>query len=87
MIVEVKREHIKAGKQLDCQECPVALALYDATNAYYVAVGSTSQLNCIEVGPFDRYRLTRSVERFVRSFDRGEPVKPFRFRLIKENSK
>ncbi len=80
MIVKVTKAHIKCGKRLDCQECPIALALLDATGALYVSV-----LDHIEVGFMGtNYPLSRSCARFMRKFDRGQKVKPFNFRLVKK---
>jgi hypothetical protein len=82
MIVSVTKAHIKAGQQFDCQECPIALALLDATGASYVAV-STHEL---EVGFMGRQnKVPRSCYRFIRKFDRGEKVKPFNFRLVEKH--
>ncbi len=79
MIVSVTKDHIKRGKRLDCQECPIALALLDATGENFVAVGTR-----ISVGYFNRYVATRSCLRFIRKFDNGDKVKPFNFRLVEE---
>ncbi len=77
MIVSVTKAHIKAGKRYDCEECPIALALYDATGDAYVAVTRDN----LQVGPFKSYKAPRSVSRFVKRFDTNKKVKPFRFIL------
>lgn len=83
MIIHVKSKHIKVGKKFDCQECPIALAIYDATGDAYVAV----TYHDIKVGPFVKYKLPRSCKRFTKTFDSDnfdgrKKVKPFRFRLV-----
>ena len=75
LTITVTADDIANGKPGQGTSCPVALAAYRA--------GVPEAL----VGPrVIRYKgrfvpLPRSAIRFVRSFDRGRPVKPFRFRL------
>jgi hypothetical protein len=87
MIIHVKSKHIKAGEKFDCQECPIALAIYDATGDSYVAV----TYNDIKVGPVNKYKLPRSCKRFMETFDSEKldgrkRVKSFRFRLVPQCS-
>jgi hypothetical protein len=76
VLIEVTSDHIKNGKRLESDCCPIALALKDS-GWTYARVGS----EWVEVDNLC-FTLPRSAKRFVSSVDSGRPVKPFRFKLV-----
>ena len=83
MIVQVSKEHIKRGVPHSSRYCPVALAinLVDGFNEEVLVSPKDKDLGGgIKIGA-KHYHAPRSVERFVKQFDKGKPVKPFNFKL------
>ena len=92
MIIEVTEKHIEDGIRKNCEHCPVALAVREAT-------GSRSAL--VSVYPYDeehteielhipgdkirRIRAPKIVDSFASSFDKGIEVHPFTFELDLED--
>ena len=84
MEIEVTKQHIKDGRKLDCNYCPVALAIRDAvTNSTCVEV-------CDDMSPIIsfykgddllEFAAPDSVYEFIENFDLGGSVKPFKFTL------
>ncbi len=74
----VTEEHIKTGIPTSCGECPVALAIVDAT-------GKSCQVGTTHVafdGVSGAYSLPQEAVDFIRTFDEAiYPVKPFSFEL------
>lgn len=76
MIINVTWEDINKGISGDCYSCPIALAINRCFR------------NRTEVGGKDiynresKYQLTKNCQRFIDSFDKGELVYPFHFRLL-----
>lgn len=84
MNISVTKKHIKEGRKLDCNYCPVALAIRE----------QLAEAKCVEVcddmskiisfykgdEPME-FTAPDSVYEFVEHFDLGEQVKPFVFAL------
>lgn len=79
MIVEVTQEDIDKGVPYGVASCPVALALQRTIGAR-VAVDPTAW--SLFHGMKD-YPLPGDASVFIRDFDSGKPVAPFRFRTRK----
>lgn len=75
MLIDVTSDHIKNGKRLESDCCPIALALKDSGWGYARVMNSECEVDDMW------FTLPRSAKRFVSSVDNGRPVKPFRFRL------
>lgn len=76
MIIKVTEDHIKNGLRCTTTCCPVALALQEISSN--VSVGLVGiWLDSV------RYKVPRSVYRFIRRFDNNKTVKPFNF-ILKE---
>lgn len=74
-IVNVTQADIDAGKELDCEACPIALAVSRATGRkMVVARGEVAQC-----GGSWEVKLPRIAVNFVDRFDAGERVVPFSF--------
>lgn len=82
--ISVTAEHIAAARItsdriLVCDECPIALALFEAgftrVHAYYgaLAVGDGRETIWLRPSP--------EMSAFMREFDHSKPVQPFTFRL------
>jgi hypothetical protein len=80
--VEVTRAMIRRGKQKNCRECPVAIAVSKATRMPFVNAGPLG----IYVGE-DPYNLNHmawtppEVWDWMTNFDNGRPVEPFSFEI------
>ena len=74
MIVHVTQRHIDNGDRLECQTCPVALAIKEQTGEQYVKVYS----NIIKVGKVT-YKTTNDVYNFISDFDENIAVEPATF--------
>lgn len=77
MKIKVEQRHINAGCRHRCKECPVALAILEATGVE-VAVYPISGVyfgNQVVVG------IPWEVSHFIGEFDHGLPVQPFEFVL------
>lgn len=76
MIIKVRQKHIDEGVRKTAGSCPVAKALDEQTDCDYNYVYNHSiKYNGRNV------HMPRSVQRFVKKFDSGRPVKPFNFIL------
>lgn len=80
MIINLTEDHIRNGKKFGSMECPVALALIDATNSSWLV---SYRGFCRHIDNSNEYCLPLKVRNFIERFDRGLPVKPMRFRLMK----
>ena len=86
MIVRIKQHHIKFGVPNCSSRCPVALGIVDIDDSYsfgteiLVSPKDKDLRGGIKIGD-KHYLAPRSVERFVKRFDKGKPVKPFNFKL------
>lgn len=84
MIIQVKPKHIKAGVAVDCERCPIALAIMEQvpniTQAQVSGEGVTLYDENYEV--LHEFDLPRNATEFVWKFDENEPVKPFFFELV-----
>lgn len=78
--VKVTKRDIKLGLREDMTRCPVALALhhrkFKAANVCYNLIS----LDGLWYRP-ESIPSPKSVERFVKRFDAGKPVRPFSFTL------
>jgi hypothetical protein len=77
MIIKVTEEHISRGKCHDAQRCAVALAIHDAVDSPYVAVG-TRMITCVG---YHHAVIPTDVKAWISRFDRALPVEPFEFEL------
>lgn len=79
IFIQVKQEHINRGQRHTATACPIALAISEqlGTEAIVGPEFANVVLSDLEL---QRFRLPRSAVRFIRRFDQGEPVAPFRFR-------
>lgn len=78
MTIKVTKKHIREGKRGFCRQCPVALALMNATNYKRVFVSSYSwQLGSGKQSG----TLPQRAQNFIEDFDGGKNVKPFSFDL------
>lgn len=75
MKVHVTPKHINQGSKFNCESCPVALALREATKKWVRVYGS--QLNVGHI----IYKTPDIVISFLTDFDSGRDVKPFSFEL------
>jgi len=78
MTIKVTADHIKRGRRAQCFECPVALALDEATGQFW-KVKSASLYNV--TSNLQIHNVPLSVTTFVRDFDDGRIVSPFEFEL------
>ncbi len=79
--VEVLDEDIKKGDHDDCHNCALARAIKRRVAPYFrrnVSVGS----NQISVGIAAGQELPSECIDWIRRFDDGEKVEPFRFQII-----
>ncbi len=74
MRIHVKTQHIEQGKRGWITQCPIALALRDATGKSYTVTGAY-----ISTRDGSYSIPSRKCRRFVIEFDAGRPVKPFYF--------
>lgn len=75
MKIKVTQEHIDLGERKLCSECPVALAVIEAT-------GIACEVEPDEIRFKGRYfQLPPAACRFISEFDCGAPVQPFEFEL------
>lgn len=80
MRIHVRPHHIAAGKREDCEACPIALALTEATGRQGWEVGD-SQAWLWAPMVLRHYPLPDVATRFVHDFDAGRPVRPFSFEV------
>jgi hypothetical protein len=71
--VEVKQEHIDAGKRSDCFHCPVAIAIQEATGkpwrVQFRKMWTETEL----------ISVPEKAKRFIYDFDHGLKPQPFAF--------
>ena len=84
--LEVLAEDIKTGKRCETRTCPVALALHRVEGVAVMDVGREAAHGLAsEDGErtwrFVRVDFTEAVTEFVKAFDKGVAVKPFRCEL------
>jgi len=79
MMIEVRAADIRKGIRKVPSQCPIAHACKRAFPGAQVSVGFRTVL--FGFGNTRPARLSRSALRFVRAFDAGRKVKPFRFWL------
>lgn len=79
-IIDKSLEKIKLG-ELRSRCCPIATALSEATGVPWYG---HSKAFSTEYAPYQRYKTSIRVKRFVDDFDAHKPVKPFSFRFSPE---
>ena len=84
--VSVTEDHIKNGLRFMCGKCPVALAVSEHTGRKAL-VGSHTLDFADNDFMYFKPVLPRSVRRFIKRFDRGLSVKPFKFILPMKDGK
>jgi len=80
--VEVTQDHIDNGQKVNCEKCPVALALQEAFNnpdARSMSYG----IEIPEDGEVKFYGSVPEVETFMHKFDNDKEVEPFTFYISK----
>lgn len=95
MIIHVTAKHIRNGRKEvkpdngmyypNCNSglCPVAKAIHETSGDYSVRVYDIEIVRGHSIDIKNpRAHYPRSVARFVKAFDAGKKVKPFRFRLV-----
>lgn len=77
MIINVTEANIKAGTRNHCNACPIAIAIFRATNQHTVVTWDKAVINGVE------YKLPEEAMRFIDTFDiAGKAwVEPFSFEL------
>jgi hypothetical protein len=81
MLIKVTEDHIKNGRRGSACECPVALAIKEATGCQDVRVG-TSRLTIKNLGDdCHDFLLPEKVFNFIWGFDHGKKVAPFEFEI------
>jgi len=77
MKIHVTEKHIINGKTTNPWQCPVALAIKEATGRKPTVISEWYSFNNEELP------LPEKVTKFIDNFDRGKKVKPFSF-VLKE---
>lgn len=80
MRIKVTENHINRGRSNSCDECPIALAIIEATGFHTVAVSETG-IAVLEVTHWMHYRLPAEGMWFIHNFDHGNRTVPFEFNL------
>jgi hypothetical protein len=82
MLIKVTEQDIKNGRKAELRKCPIALVIarelgcnQNGTNS--VRVGATCAF--LGIGPL--WRLPEVARKFIRAFDRGQPVSPIEFEM------
>ena len=83
MKIEVTAQDIASGKRVDCDCCPLALALNRATND----VWHVTKAEAYRRGPVRPITLPPPARKFIADFDACNPVFPFTFELELEGAK
>ncbi len=78
--IKVTREHIDKGIAVNCQKCPVALAVQEAFPKAWIHVGA----DVVSMGPIT-YNLPHHITKWIDEFDQGIPMIPTSFKLEFEN--
>lgn len=88
--IHVTAEDIAAGKQSDCQRCPIALAFKRSTKHEFVEVGMEGisvynkpidELTHKEIMAQEPISLPDEAKRFISLFDSNELMSPTSFQL------
>ena len=77
MKIKVTNSHIQHGSPLLCGSCPIALALTEY-GFIYVNVSKTKLIHGF---PYITVDLPLEAIEFIKSFDSGQVVKPFEFKI------
>jgi len=80
MRIKVTIEDIERGRRYDPVRCPVAQALHRAGMVFFTVMESAVRLRD-EDQHGGLLVLPASIQDWIRSFDRGEPVEPISFEL------
>jgi hypothetical protein len=78
--IQVTAADIAHGLAGDCEECPIALAIYRALSDAGVRVG-TGGVTLYREGTNAMLALPEAATKFIVRFDHDEPVAPFEFEL------
>lgn len=78
--IQVTEQDISTGLAGDCEECPIALAIYRALSDAGVRVG-TAGVTLYREGTNAMLALPEAATRFIDGFDHDEAVEPFEFDL------
>lgn len=87
VVVDVKRKHIKEGTTESATTCPIALALMPMVAKTPWVQGNSVKLvdrdtiYYVHASHRRRSILPAAARRFIKRFDAGKPVKPFKFKL------
>lgn len=79
--ISVTAEHINAGEQRDCADCPVALAIKDTLHPLSIEITDDFIHFGLPGGRYSPVHTPENVSYFVDKFDDGQPVQPFTFTL------
>lgn len=82
MIINVSQEDINNGIAKSNISCPIGLAIKKIFPYSKIFVNPWTE---ITVGYF-KYKLTKNCLRFMRDFDKGDLVHPFKFNLMEVKS-
>lgn len=77
--IDVTAEDIRSGVPHKCFDCPVALAMLQATGSHYHVGGSCARK--WNDGNSKPVRLPREAVLFIEDLDLGRPVAPFSFTI------
>jgi hypothetical protein len=83
--VNTTEEHIRRGMRLNGVHCPIALAIKESTHCSRVGVG-IKHVAISNAGTIEVYSLPDAAVKFVRDFDMGITVTPFRFVMFRSQS-
>lgn len=86
MLIKVTQEDIDGGITDDMRLCPIALAVRRITKEDLVEVDENTIYIETIIGRSPKlYKTSKTAKKFIQDFDAGEKVKPFSFKLSKEN--
>ena len=77
-IINITAKDIKNGKRQDCSACPIALA---ATRAFKIKMGCGAMILSGDEVKTPNYYLPIKAMRFIKDFDGGKTVAPFKFTI------
>ena len=81
MLIRVTQEHIDKGVRDDCRQCPVALAIQEATKSIVDVLPMYCQFTYISDWPGKAVNLPIEVTEFIKGFDSEGFGLPFTFEL------
>lgn len=76
MTIEVKAKHIQNGRKFECDRCPVALAVKEASGD----MAARATLDFLEFNK-RTYTIPEKVREWIMDFDGEEKVQPFTFEI------